>query len=325
MLVRSLIRSFVVAACVTISGFSHAQAFPGAQPIRMIVPFAPGGTVDILARLIADNIAKPLGQNIIVENKPGAGSAIGTEYVARSEPNGYTLLMASTSSMAINPNLQKLGYRLEDFAPISLVASVPHVLVVGPNVPVKNLKEFLAYAKQTGAVVNYATAGQGTPHHLAGALLNQLAGLSMVDVPYKGTGPALSDVAGGQLQLMSVDLPPALPFISSGKVRPLGVAARARSPFAPDIPTVAEAGLPGFEVMGWYGIVAPANVPKDVAERLSTAISQALASPDMKAKLAQLGATAEDRSGRAFGEFMQAESAKWSEVIKTANIKVSGS
>jgi tripartite-type tricarboxylate transporter receptor subunit TctC len=325
MRIRSFLRSFAFAACATISGFSHSQTFPAAQPIRMIVPFAPGGTVDILARLIADNIAKPLGQNIIVENKPGAGSAIGTEYVARSEPNGYTLLMASTSSMAINPNLQKLNYRLEDFAPISLVASVPHVLVVNPNVPAKNLKEFLAYAKGSGAVVSYATAGPGTPHHLAGALLNQLAGLNMVDVPYKGTGPALTDVAGGQLQVMSVDLPPALPFISSGKVRPLGVAAKARSPFAPDIPTVAEAGLSGFEVMGWYGIVAPANVPKDVVERLSGAISKALASPDVQAKLAQLGATAEDRSGAAFGAFMHAESAKWSEVIKTANIKVSGS
>lgn len=297
------------------------QTYPAAQPIRIVVPFAPGGTVDILARLIAQQITKPMGQTVIVDNKPGAGSALGSDYVARATPDGYTLLMASTSSMVINPNLQKLPYQLSNFAPVALVASVPHVIVINPAVPANNLKEFLAYAKRSGKV-NYATAGIGTPHHLSGALLAHMTGLKMTDIPYKGTGPALADVASGQVEMMSVDLPPALPFISSGKVRALGVAARTRSPQAPNIPTMAEAGLPDFEVTGWYGVVAPAGVPKSVVDKLSDAIAQAMSTPEMKDQLARLGATPENMSPQDFGDFMVRESAKWSGVIKTANIKV---
>ena len=321
MLIHKISRCFALATCSLIAGPASAQQFPEAQAIRIVVPFSPGGTVDILARVIAQQIAKPLGQSVIVENKPGAGSSVGTDFVAKAKADGYTLLMASTSSMAINPNLQKLPYQLSDFAPIALVASVPHVIVVNPNVPAANLKEFLAYAKRSGKI-HYATAGTGTPHHLGGALLANLAGVQMTDIPYKGTGPALSDLMGGQVEVMSVDLPPALPFITSGKVRALGVAAKARSPYAPDIPTIAEAGLPNFEVTGWYGIVAPAGVPKNVADKLSAVISQALAQPAMKEKLAQLGATPESSTPKDFGDFMQRESAKWANVIKTANIKV---
>src|SRR3569832_923377 len=273
----------VAVALLSFAGIqSGAQtAYPGAQPVRIVVPFTPGGTVDILARLIAQEIAKPLGQSVLVENMPGAGSAVGTDFVAKAPADGYTLLMASTSSMVINPNLQKLNYSLANFTPVTLVASVPHVIVINPNVPATNLKEFLAYAKRTGNV-NYGTAGTGTPHHLSGALLAYMAGIKMTDVPYKGTGPALIDVASGQVQLMSVDLPPALPFIQNGKVRALGVAAKVRSPQAPDIPTMAEAGLPGFEVTGWYGVVATAGVPKDVVDMLASLIGQAMASPDFK-------------------------------------------
>jgi tripartite-type tricarboxylate transporter receptor subunit TctC len=316
-----------ITSCLAIAACSLAAVQVGAQPaypvqsIRIVVPFAPGGTVDILARLIAQQIAKPLGQSVIVDNKPGAGSSLGSDFVAKAPADGYTLLMASTSSMVINPNLQKLPYQLSNFAPVTLVASVPHVIVVNPNVPAKNLKEFLAYAKQSGKV-NYATAGTGTPHHLSGALLAHMAGVPMTDVPYKGTGPALVDVISGQVEMMSVDLPPALPHIASGKVRALGVAAKKRAPQAADIPTIAEAGLPGFEVTGWYGVVAPAGVPQPVIDKLASAIGQAMGSAEMKEKLAQLGATPEGISSKDFGDFMNKESAKWANVIKTANIKV---
>lgn len=313
--------AFVAFSISAMQANAQPQAYPSVQPVRLIVPFAPGGTVDILGRLVAQYIAKPLGQSVIVENKPGAGAAVGSEFVAKSAPDGYTLLMASTSSMVVNPNLQKLPYQLSSFEPIALVASVPHVIVVNPAVQATDLKQFLALVKQKGSV-NYATAGIGTPQHLGGAMLASQTGLNMVAIPYKGTGPALNDVVAGQVDLMSVDLPPALPFINTGKIRALGVAAKSRSPFAPDIPTIAEAGLPNFEVTGWYGIVAPAGLPADVSERLSRVIAEALALPEVKEKLAQLGATAESARGKEFADFMQLESAKWAGVIKTANIKL---
>lgn len=320
MTLRAVLAHLLLTASAVMAGPVQAQSYP-AQPVRIIVPFAPGGTVDMLGRLIAQHIAKPLGQSVVVENRPGAGSAVGTDFVAKASPDGYTLLMASTSSMAVNPNLQKLPYQLSNFAPIALVASVPHVIVVHPGVPAANFREFVAHAKRIGSI-SYATAGVGTPQHLGGALLGHLAGLTMVDIPYKGTGPALADVVGGQVPIMSVDLPPALPFIANGRIRALGVAAKSRSPFAPDIPTMAEAGLPNFEVTGWYGIVAPAGVPKAVVEKLSSAIVAAMAQPEFKEKLSQIGATPEGLVGPEFGDFMQRESVKWATVIRTANIKV---
>jgi tripartite-type tricarboxylate transporter receptor subunit TctC len=323
MSIRNILRGAAAAACTFLAAQAGAQTFPEAHPIRIIVPFAPGGTVDLLARIIAEQIAKPLGQSVIVENRPGAGAVIGTDYVARADADGYTLLMASTSSLAINPNLQKLSYAIKDFAPIALVATVPHLLVVNRDVPVKNLQELLAYARQPGVNVTYATAGPGTPHHLAGALLNQMAGLHMTAIPYKGTEPALQDVIGGHVQLMSCDMPPALPFVNNGKVRVLGVTSKTRSPFAPNIPTIAEAGLPGFEVVGWYGVVAPARVPKNVIDKLSAVITQALAQPDARNKIAQIGATtAEGGTAASFGEFIHNEDVKWGAVIKKADIKL---
>jgi tripartite-type tricarboxylate transporter receptor subunit TctC len=310
---------FAVLSCLLAMGQAHAQ-YPD-KPIRIVVPFAPGGSVDILARVIAQQITKPLGQSVIVENRPGGGSAVGTEFVARAPADGYTLLMGSTSSLAINPSLQKLNYELRDFAPIALVASIPHVLVVNPKVPANNLREFIAYAKAK-PTINYGSAGPGTPHHLAGVMLNQLAGLNMVDIPYKGTGPALVDLAGGQVEVMSVDMAPAMPFITAGKIRALGIATKTRSPLAPDIPTIAEAGVPGFEVTGWYGVVAPAAVPQDIAQKLAKAITEALALPETREKLLGLGATPEGGTPQAFGEHMQRETAKWSKVIKDGNIRI---
>ena len=310
---------FALLSCSLLAGPALAE-YPD-KPIHIVVPFSPGGSVDILARVIAEKIAGPIGQSVIVDNKPGGGSAVGTEFVARAPADGYTLLMGSTSSLSINPSLQKLHYELSDFAPITLVASIPHVLVVNPKVPAKNLREFIAWAKASPKV-NYASAGPGTPHHLAGVMLNQMAGLKVTDIPYKGTGPALVDMVGGQVDVMSVDMAPAMPFITSNKLRALGIATRARSPLAPDIPTVSEAGLPGFEVTGWYGVVAPAAVPKDVAEKLAKAISDALAQPDTREKLLKMGATPEGGTPQAFGDHMKREYAKWAKVIKDGNIKL---
>jgi tripartite-type tricarboxylate transporter receptor subunit TctC len=270
---------------------------------------------------VGQKLGEQLGQTIVIDNRGGAGGNIGAELVARAPADGYTLLMGSTSSLSINPSLQKLHYELSDFAPITLVASVPHVLVINPKVPASNLREFIAWAKASPKV-NYASAGPGTPHHLAGVMLNQMAGLKVVDIPYKGTGPALVDLVGGQVDVMSVDLPPAMPFITSKQVRVLGIATNARSPLASDIPTIGEAGLPGFVVTGWYGVVAPAAVPKDVAEKLAKAISDALAQPDTRDKLLKIGATPEGGTPQAFGDHMKREYAKWAKVIKDGNIKL---
>lgn len=312
----------VLVACMAASAaFPSMAAYPD-RPIRILVPFSPGGSVDILARLVAEQITKPLGQSVIVENRPGGSGAVASAAVARAEPDGYTLLMASTTTLAINPNLRQLPYSLADFAPVSLVASVPHVLVVRPTLPVDNLKDFIAYAAEPSRKINFASSGPGSPHHLAGVMLNQLAGLSMTEIPYKGSGPALVDLMGGQVDVMSVDLPPAVPYITSGKIRPLAVAAKVRSPYAPEVPTFAEAGLPGFEVTGWYGIVAPAAVPSSTVELLGKVISEALAKPEVREKLGQLGATAEGATQHAFGEHLQRENAKWSKVIKDAGLRL---
>jgi tripartite-type tricarboxylate transporter receptor subunit TctC len=316
----TMLRRFALAALLasSLAAVPALAEYPD-KPIHIVVPFAPGGSVDIMARLIAEKIAQPMGQSVIVDNKPGGGSAVGTEFVAHAPADGYTLLMGSTSSLSINPSLQKLRYEVTDFAPITLVASVPHVLVINPKIPAKNLREFIAWAK-AAPKVNYGSAGPGTPHHLAGVMLNQMAGLKVVDIPYKGTGPALVDLVGGQVDVMSVDLPPAVPFISSNKVRVLGIATNARSPLAPDIPTISEEGLPGFVVTGWYGVVAPAAVPKEIAEKLGKAISDALAQPDTREKLLKIGATPEGGTPQQFGEHMQREYAKWAKVIKDGNI-----
>jgi len=319
MLTRRIFLALV--ACLLSASLAHAK-YPE-RPIRIIVPFAPGGSVDILARVVADQIAGPLGQSVIVENRAGGASAVGSELVARAEPDGYTLLMASTSSLAINPSLRKLNYDpVKDFTPITLVGSVPHVLVINAGLPPKNLKEFIAYARERPGQINYGSAGPGTPHHLAGIMLNQMAGMKVVDIPYKGTGPALIDLVGGTVSVMSVDMAPALVYIHSGKLRPLAVATPQRSPFAPEIPTTAEAGLPGFLVTGWYGIVAPAGVPGDVAARLAQVISDALKTPVMREKLEAIGATPEGGTPEQFGQHLQREITKWSTVIQESGFRL---
>jgi tripartite-type tricarboxylate transporter receptor subunit TctC len=300
---------------------AHAQSYP-ARPIKLVVPWPPGGAVDTLGRLIAQTVSEPLGQPIVVENKAGAAGAIGSDAVAKSEPDGYTLLMGSTTVISINPFLQKLPYKPADFAPITMVAFVPHMLVINASLPAKDLKEFVAYAKAHPHELSYASAGPGTPHHIAGEMFKSLAGIDMVQVPYKGTGPAVTDLLAGRVQFMSVEAIAALPFVQSGKLRALGVATPTRNALAPQVPTVAEAGYPGFDVTSWYGVVAPAGVPKSAATTLAQAISKAMESQQFRDKLGGLGATPVGGSPEAFGQMLERENAKWAKAIKDADIRI---
>jgi tripartite-type tricarboxylate transporter receptor subunit TctC len=299
----TFVRSLFAATLVAFIGIANAQ-YP-TKPIRLVVPWPPGGAVDTLGRLIAQTVSEPLGQPIVVENKAGAAGAIGSEAVAKAEPDGYTLLMGSTTVISINPALQKLPYQPTDFAPITMVAFVPHMLVTNADTPAKTLKEFVAYVKERPKQVSYASAGPGTPHHIAGEMFKSMAGIDMLQVPYKGTGPALTDLLAGRVQFMSVEAVAALPHVKAGKLRALGVATPERNALAPDVPTVAEAGYPGFEVTAWYGVV-----------------SKALETPTFREKLAGMGATPVGGTPEAFGEILRRENAKWAKAIKDASIRI---
>jgi tripartite-type tricarboxylate transporter receptor subunit TctC len=315
------LRSILAASLLALLAGNAWAQYPS-KPIKLVVPWPPGGAVDTLGRLIAQTVSEPLGQPIVVDNRPGAAGAIGSEAVAKAEPDGYTLLMGSTTVISINPALQKLPYQPTDFAPITMVAFVPHVLVINADVPAGDLKEFVAYAKARPGKVSYASAGPGTPHHIAGEMFKAMAGVDMLQVPYKGTGPALTDLLAGRVQFMSVEAVAALPHVKTGKLKALGVATPARNPLAPEIPTVAEAGYPGFEVTAWYGVVAPAGVPRPAATTLANAISKALQTPEFRAKLTGLGATPVGGSPEQFGEILRRENAKWAKAIKDAAIKL---
>lgn len=318
MFLRRVLCCLALAAGV-VSAVAHAE-YPD-KPIRFIVPFPPGGAVDVLGRVSAKMISDATHQSVVVDNIGGAGGAIGSKMAAQSAADGYTLLMGSTSSLSINPLYQKVGYDpVKDFTPITLVASVPHVLVVDPALPVKTLQEFIAYARARPGKLNFASSGPGTPHHVAGEMFNQMAGVDLVHVPYKGTGPALVDVMSGQVTLMSVEILAAAPQVLSGKVRALGIAAGQRSPLLPDVPTVKEAGLAGFEVTSWYGVVAPAGIPSAVAARLSAAVAKGLETPEAIEKLKALGATPVGGSPEQFNAFLRNENLKWGKVMTASNI-----
>ena len=313
-------RAFAFAALALLATLAQAQ-YPN-KPIKLVVPWPPGGAVDTIGRLIAQHIAEPLGQPVLIDNRAGAAGAIGSEVVAKAEPDGYTLLMGSTTVISVNPALQQLPYKPTDFSPITMVAFVPHILVIPAEVPANNLKEFVAWAKANRGRVSYASAGPGTPHHIAGEMFKSLAGIDMLQVPYKGTGPALVDLLTNRVQFMSVEAVAALPHVKAGKLKALGVATPQRNALAPDIPTVAEAGIPGFEITAWYGVVAPNGVPKQAATLLATTISKAMEAPTFREKLTNLGATPVGGTPEQFGEMLQRENAKWAKAIKDANIRL---
>ena len=299
-----------------------AQGYPD-KPLKLVVPFPPGGPTDIVGRLVAQKLAEGIGQPVVVENRPGAGGTVGSTAVARAPADGYTLLYGSTT-LAIAPSLYKdLAYDPRTaFAPISLVSRGPIIAAVNAQLPAKTLKDFIALAKSSPGRINYGSAGSGTPPHLAAELFKTVASVDLVHVPYKGGGPAVSDLAGGQVQVIFEGLPTLLPHIKSGKVRALAITGAKRDPALPEVPTFAEAGLPGYDANFWNGLVAPAGTPAEVIARLNSVLVQALATPEVHAALVRLGLEAAGTTPQQFGDFIAAEIDKWARVVKASGAKI---
>ncbi|MCM5678984.1 tripartite tricarboxylate transporter substrate binding protein [Schlegelella sp. S2-27] len=310
------------------SGTSFAQAWP-TKPVRIVVPFAPGGTTDILARALAPELGKALGQQFIVENKPGAGGNLGAAEVARSAADGYTLLMGTVGTHGINQSLYpKLPYDpIKDFAPVTLVAGVPNVLVINPAkaeaYKIDSVPDLIRYAKANPGKLNMASSGNGTSIHLAGELFKSLTGTYMVHFPYRGSGPALLDLVGGTMDVMFDNLPSAMPQIKGGKLKALAVTSGARSTALPDVPTIAEAGpVKGYEASSWFGLLAPAGTPPEIVNRLQQETAKALASPELKARLEAQGAIPGGNTPAQFAKMIDAETKKWAGVVKASGAKV---
>jgi len=308
------------AALPVVPRIAFAQAYP-TRPVRLIVGFAPSGATDIMARLIGQWLSERLGQQFIVENRPGAASNIATEAVVNAPPDGYTLLVA-TSVNAINATLyDKLNFNLiRDIAPVASIHREPLLVEVNPSVPVKTVPEFIAYAKANPANINMASAGIGSGNHIAGELFKMMTGVNLVHVPYRGAGPALVDLLGGQVQVMFATMSSSIEYVRSGKLRALAVTTATRSPVLPDIPTVAEF-VPGYESSFWTGVGAPKNTPAEIVDKLNKEINAALADSKMKTRLAELGATALPGSPADFGKLLADETEKSAKVVKFAGVK----
>lgn len=298
-----------------------AQTSYPTRTVRLIVPSSPGGGTDISARILAPQLTQFLGQQVIVENRPGAGTMIGGEAVARAAPDGYTLLMG-ISTLAINPAMyKKVPYdALKDLAPISQAVALSNVLVIHPSLPSRNLKAFIAFAKARPGELNFASAGKGTSPHLSMELFLVLAKLKMLHVPYKGSGPGVTDLIAGHVPVMMPNMLSAQPHIKSGRLRALGVTGTKRAPGADDIPTIAEAGVPGYEAVQWYGVLAPAGTPGDIISKLHTGVVRAMQNPDVRKRLMNDGAEPVGSSPTEFAAYIKAETDKWARVIKAAGI-----
>ncbi|MGH8784466.1 MAG: Bug family tripartite tricarboxylate transporter substrate binding protein [Cupriavidus necator] len=302
----------------------HAQeAFPS-KPIKIIVGYAPGGSSDITARLIADRLRIELGQPIIVDNRPGAGGNIGAEAVARATPDGYTLLLAAAAQIVVNPSLYKNMPLdpLKDLAPITQLQTDHNLMVVNPSVPAKNVAEFIAYAKTKPKGITFASPGSGSPAHLAGELMNQMAGLTMQHIPYKGSGPALNDLIAGHVTMAIDNMPALLPQVKSGKLRALAVASTKRATAAPDIPTVDEAGLKGYVVTAWKGLMAPAGTPAPVIAKLHDVTVKVLADPEIRKRMIALGAEPVGDTPAHFAQTLREETAKWAALVKSTGASI---
>jgi len=309
-----------LAAATAAAAQSASVQYPS-KPIRLIAPFAPGGALDLIARGVGVKLAESLGQPVIVENKAGASGAIGSDLVAKSAPDGYTLLLGATTTHGINPafNPQSLPYdAVKDFTPVSLVATIPHALVVNAKSPANSVQDLVRLGKTRS--LNYGSAGNGSPHHLAAELFKSLTGIQAVHVPYKGSGPALADLMAGNIDFVSVEYTAAEPHIKSGKLKALALATRSREPGI-DLPTVAEAGYPGFEVTSWYAIFGPAGMPQDVTARLSSEIHKAVTRTDLRDRLKGLGTTPIGSTPEELASFQRADIERWTRVVKTANLK----
>jgi len=320
--VQRWMSSLVVAVALVAAGDAAAQAYP-TKSIRLVAPSTPGDAPDVIARLIAERLSVALGQQVVVENRPGAGGVVGSEIVAKAAPDGYTLIMGNAGSHGINAAVySKLPYDiLKDFAPVSQIAIAPNIFVVNPGLPVTTIQELIAYAKARPGQLSYASGGNGSSSHMSMELLKSMAGIDVVHVPYKGSTPALTDVISGQDAVMSVNMPPAVPHVKAGKLRALAVTTRARTPSMPDLPTVAET-LPGYETVAWFGVLAPAGTPKDVVNRLSAEIGRIARSPEMRERLAGMGAEPVGGTPEEFAAVMARDIAKWTELAKSVGIKI---
>jgi tripartite-type tricarboxylate transporter receptor subunit TctC len=318
----TIVHSTLLAAAAACAALAHsppafAQAYPN-KPVKIVVPYAPGGPNDIVARLVAEKLTQANGQTFLVENRPGGGSNIGAEAVAKSAPDGYTLLVAATShsiNMTLFPK-ENLKYDLtRDFAPVSLLMTGPLVFITAPGVPAKNLQEFVALAKSRAGKMSYGSSGNGASTHLAVEMFNARAGLQTIHVPYKGSGPALTDLMGGQIDFMVDTLISSLPFVKGNKIHALAVTGKARSAVLPDVPTVAEQGYPGFEAVAWIGLLAPAKTPPEIIARLNADVKKILDSPEVKGRLSEQGFNAEWQKPEAFGAYMKNEVQKWGSIV----------
>jgi tripartite-type tricarboxylate transporter receptor subunit TctC len=321
-------RQFLRVASAAVAGLSTspmawAQDYPK-QPVTIVVPFTPGGSTDIIARLLGQKLEQRLGKTFVVENRPGAGTMIAASAVAKAAPDGYVLLMAPSATMAINVTLyKKLPYDpTSDFVPLAGLAQVPFVLIVNPSLPVRSLAELIKYAKERPGQLSFASVGPGVPHHLFAEVLMSTAGIAMTHVPYKGSAPALNDVVAGHIPLMFCDIPPAIGMVQAGKVRPLGVTAGIRVPALPDVPTIAEAGLPEFgSLAGWHMMVAPGKTPRGIVERLHAELIGILALPEINAEILRLGLlTFENPSVEELQKFVKSEIVRWGKVVERAGI-----
>ena len=308
-------------ALALIATTAHAQDYP-AKPIRLVVPYSPGGPVDIVGRLTAQKLTDELKQQVIVDNRAGGGGNIAVEIVAKSVPDGYTLLMGANGTNAINPNLYpNLSVKpARDLAPIGMVASSPMILVIHPSVPATSIKDLIALAKAKPGAINFASSGNGSTAHLSSELFKSMAGVNIVHVPYKGAGPALTDLVGGQVQIMFTGISSTLPYVKSSRLKALGVSSEKRVPLLPDVPAVNEE-IAGYEVMTWYGVFAPAQLPKPYVAKLNQTLQKIFATADARQRLSALGADPVTDSPEQFAAAIRKETAKWAKVIKDAGVR----
>ena len=307
--------------CIVAAGPAHAADYP-TRPVKWVVPYPPAGTTDVLARIVAQWLTEKLGQPFVIENKPGAGNNLGTESVVKATPDGYTMLLVNPAN-GINATLYKeLSFNvIRDIAPVAGLVRTPNVMEVTPSFPAKTVAEFIAYCKANPGKINMASSGSGTSVHLSGELFKSLTGCQMLHVPYKGAGPALTDLMGGQVDVIFDNLPSSIGHIKSGKIRALAVTSAERDPSLPDVPTVAET-VPGYEATAWFGIGMPKGTPKDVVEKINAEVNRALVDPKMRARLAELGGKPIAGSPEDFGKVIAAETAKWEKVVISSGAKV---
>jgi len=316
-----MIRATIVAgALALLAAGAHAQTYP-AKPIRWIVPFPPGGSTDLLARVVGQKLTESWGQTVVVENRGGAGGTVGAAEAAKATPDGYTLFMGAIHHTIATSAYPKLPYDFQrDFAPITVVAIVPNVLVVNPSIPAKTVPELIAHAKANPGKLTYGSAGMGTAHHLIGEVFNSRAGVDILHVPYKGSAPAIADLIGGQVSIMYDTVASCLPHVKAGKIRALAVATAKRSSALPDVPTIAEAALPGFEVTTWFGALAPAKTPKELIAKLNAEIVKILAMPDVRKRLLDAGAEPVGNTPEQMAAQIKRETEEYAKVVKQAKI-----